>query len=82
MAPSAAPLDRAPGNTVGWGYSGYSARSTRYSDRYSDRRAHPINLGTRQPLQRSARCTYSGHSARSVVTAVITVIVTAIDALY
>ncbi|RCI14162.1 hypothetical protein L249_5964, partial [Ophiocordyceps polyrhachis-furcata BCC 54312] len=49
-----------------WGYSGYSARSTRYSDRYSDRRAHPINLGTRQPLQRSARCTYSGHSARSV----------------
>ncbi|RCI14163.1 hypothetical protein L249_5964, partial [Ophiocordyceps polyrhachis-furcata BCC 54312] len=55
-----------------WGYSGYSARSTRYSDRYSDRRAHPINLGTRQPLQRSARCTYSGHSARSVVTAVIT----------
>ncbi|RCI14154.1 hypothetical protein L249_5965, partial [Ophiocordyceps polyrhachis-furcata BCC 54312] len=43
--------------------------------------AHPIDLGTRQPLQRSARCTYSGHSARSVVTAVITVIVTAIDAL-
>ncbi|RCI14410.1 hypothetical protein L249_5989, partial [Ophiocordyceps polyrhachis-furcata BCC 54312] len=56
--------------------------STRYSDRHSDRRAHPIDLGTRQPSQRSARCTYSGHSARSVVTAVITVIVTAIDALF
>ncbi|RCI10456.1 hypothetical protein L249_4478, partial [Ophiocordyceps polyrhachis-furcata BCC 54312] len=55
--------------------------STRYSDRHSDRRAHPINLGTRQPLHRSARCTNSGHSARLVVTAVITVIVTAIDAL-
>ncbi|RCI16249.1 hypothetical protein L249_2581, partial [Ophiocordyceps polyrhachis-furcata BCC 54312] len=39
--------------------------STRYSDRYSDRRAHPINLGTRQPLHRLARCTNSGHSARS-----------------
>ncbi|RCI09622.1 hypothetical protein L249_3882, partial [Ophiocordyceps polyrhachis-furcata BCC 54312] len=64
------------------GYSGYSARSTRYSDRYSDRRAHPINLGIRQPSHRSARCTNSGYSARSVVIAVITVIVTAIDALY
>ncbi|RCI16721.1 hypothetical protein L249_1928, partial [Ophiocordyceps polyrhachis-furcata BCC 54312] len=47
-----------------WGYSGYSARSTRYSDRHSDRRAHPINLGTRQPSHRSARYTNSGHSAR------------------
>ncbi|RCI14726.1 hypothetical protein L249_7087, partial [Ophiocordyceps polyrhachis-furcata BCC 54312] len=55
-----------------WGYSGHSARSTRYSDRHSDRRAHPIDLGTRQPSHRSARCTNSGHSARSVVTAVIT----------
>ncbi|RCI11683.1 hypothetical protein L249_7572 [Ophiocordyceps polyrhachis-furcata BCC 54312] len=26
-----------------WGYSGYSARSTRYSDRYSDRRARSIS---------------------------------------
>ncbi|RCI14911.1 hypothetical protein L249_7053, partial [Ophiocordyceps polyrhachis-furcata BCC 54312] len=38
-------------------------------------------IGALQPSHRSARCTNSGHSARSVVTAVITVIVTAIDAL-
>ncbi|RCI11384.1 hypothetical protein L249_7399, partial [Ophiocordyceps polyrhachis-furcata BCC 54312] len=37
--------------------------------------------GAIAPSHRSARCTNSGHSARSVVTAVITVIVTAIDAL-
>ncbi|RCI11200.1 hypothetical protein L249_7404, partial [Ophiocordyceps polyrhachis-furcata BCC 54312] len=40
-----------------------------------------IAIGALQPSHRSARCTNSGHSARSVVTAVITVIVTAIDAL-
>ncbi|RCI11069.1 hypothetical protein L249_7461, partial [Ophiocordyceps polyrhachis-furcata BCC 54312] len=41
-----------------------------------------IAIGALQPSHRSARCTNSGHSARSVVTAVITVIVTAIDALF
>ncbi|RCI14159.1 hypothetical protein L249_5964 [Ophiocordyceps polyrhachis-furcata BCC 54312] len=36
MAPSAAPLDRAPGNTVGRSISRHSGH---YSDRHSDRRA-------------------------------------------
>ncbi|RCI14160.1 hypothetical protein L249_5964 [Ophiocordyceps polyrhachis-furcata BCC 54312] len=51
MAPSAAPLDRAPGNTVGRSlqrsarctYSGYSTRLiSAQGSRYSDRRAVPI----------------------------------------